>query len=195
MTQLRLGIVLTAALIALAALPPVAFAAEESLIPPGNSAVNQYTESFPTSSGDRNSDQGDKRSPSKVLGHRKAQRLEEQGPDGRAAAEVAAETAPVADSDSLPSAVGSFSGTDTPGGGGAEKPGPGAGAQDSPAGRGATDGAALNLNGSSGFGEVLGQATGATDSGEMGLLLPLAILAVIAWSIAFLLRQSRRAGP
>lgn len=40
---------------------------------------------------------------------------------------------------------------------------------------------------------MIGQATG-TSSGELGPLLPLAILAAIAGSLAFLWRRKRRTG-
>jgi hypothetical protein len=45
---------------------------------------------------------------------------------------------------------------------------------------------------SSAVGEVLAQATGTTSDGGTGLLLPLAIVAAIAWAIAYLLRQRSR---
>ncbi|HEU4736290.1 MAG TPA: hypothetical protein VFS48_04595, partial [Solirubrobacterales bacterium] len=49
-------------------------------------------------------------------------------------------------------------------------------------------------DGSSGFGEVLAEATGSS-SGETGLLLPLTILATAAWALAFLWRQRNRPTP
>ena len=45
--------------------------------------------------------------------------------------------------------------------------------------------------GSSGLGEVIGQATGSSSSGQLGLLLPLLILAVATWAVAYVLRQRR----
>ena len=47
-------------------------------------------------------------------------------------------------------------------------------------------------DGSSGLGAVLGQATGSSDSGQLGLLLPLIVLATIAWSVAYLVRRRRQ---
>jgi hypothetical protein len=47
------------------------------------------------------------------------------------------------------------------------------------------------VNGSSGLGEILRQATGSTSSGEMGLLLPLLILGALAWSVAYALGRRR----
>jgi hypothetical protein len=43
-------------------------------------------------------------------------------------------------------------------------------------------------SGSSGIGAVLGQATGSADNGSLGLWLPVAIIAAIAGSIAYLVR-------
>jgi hypothetical protein len=47
-------------------------------------------------------------------------------------------------------------------------------------------------HGSSGLGEVLGQATGSSSSGQLGLLLPLVVIGAIAWALAFFWRQRRR---
>ena len=183
----------TAVLLALAIAPTYALSAEEPLIPPGNSAVNQYTETFPTSGGDKDFEKGVRRPPRQVLGSRQAQRLEEGGKDGRAAAEVAAETAPAAISPSEASApedtAEGAGGTAGSGGGGA---GPGRQTNEEQRDR---NGGNAGASGSWGFAEVLGQATGTSDSGEMGLLLPLTILAALAGSIAFLLRRSRRIEP
>src|SRR5215213_9066338 len=79
------------AAIVLTTIPETAVAAE--VIPPDNSAVNQYTETWPTSGGNAKSD-GKPTSPKKVLGKGRAKRLEALGPDGQSAAEVAAATAP-----------------------------------------------------------------------------------------------------
>ena len=178
MKALRTGLGLLSAAIAIFALPSAAIA--QPLVPPGNSAVNQYTETFPTAGGNRDaeegSDKGD-RSPAKVLGARDARRLEARGPQGRAAAVLAAATAP------------SVSGA-----GGAKGD---AGTPDRRAGH-AGDGAggARSLaslpSGSSGLGEVIAQATGSSTSGRLGALLPLLIVAVIGWSLAYLWRQRKK---
>jgi hypothetical protein len=192
MTSLRTGFGLVVATIALAVTSAVAAAAEEPLVPPGNSAVNQYTETFPTAGGDKDFEKG-KRSPGKTLGDGNARRLEQQGPDGRAAAEVAAETAPAGEAQPPP-AAGVDSEADaggagaTGGGGGAVGGGQAGAAKPVPV-------EAADVNGSSGFGEVLAQATGSSDSGEMGLWLPLLILVALACSVAYLLRRTRRAQP
>jgi hypothetical protein len=49
-------------------------------------------------------------------------------------------------------------------------------------------------DGSSGLGEVIGEATGSSSSGGPGFLLPLAIVAAIAWALAYLRRRRRPAG-
>jgi hypothetical protein len=194
MRALKTGLGLTSAIIALIALPSAA--AAEYLIPPANSAVNQYTETFPTAGGDRDAEKGQgkhRRSPTQVLGRDNAHRLQAQGPDGRAAAQLASATAP-------PQAGGHPAG-----GGGGKGGGSGAGSgQLSGSGGGGpphsgdggqtkgANGAQSLPSGSSGFGEVIAQATGSSSSGQLGLLLPLIIAAAIAWSVAFLLRQRKR---
>ena len=47
--------------------------------------------------------------------------------------------------------------------------------------------------GSSGLSEVLGQATGSSSSGEMGLLLPLVIVAAVLGAIAYAVARRRGA--
>jgi hypothetical protein len=184
-TDLHPRIVLPVVAAALALAP--AAGAQEALVPPGNSAVNQYTETYPTAGGDKDFEKGDKRSPDKVLGKRNARQLERQGPEGRAVAEVAAETAPEesAGSGGGDTAAGTVSG----GGGGSGSGGGAAAGGDRKASTPGVD----EPDGSSGLGEVLAQATGSSDSGEMGLWLPLLILVVLGGSLAFLLRRARGA--
>lgn len=64
------------------------------LVPPGNSAANQYTETVPGPGGGMPSSEAKGGSPANVLGPSNAAKLEALGPDGRAAAELAAATAP-----------------------------------------------------------------------------------------------------
>jgi len=139
-----------------------AAAMAQRLVPPGNSGVNQYTETFPTAGGDAVAGDGGKRSPKKVLGAKNARRLEEAGPEGRAAAALVAATAPA----SRAVATGH-------GGSGGKQAG--------------------GVSGSSGLGEVIGQATGASSSGQLGILLPLAIVVAAVGSLAFLWRRRRAA--
>lgn len=60
------------------------------MVPPGNSAVNQYTETYPTAKGGAPASETGERSPAESLGARNADKLEGLGPEGRAAAELAA---------------------------------------------------------------------------------------------------------
>ena len=176
-----------AATLALAALP--AGAAAAPYVPPGNSAANQYTEAVPTAGGPKATDKGRQsksQTPNKVLGTRNTAKLDAQGPQGQATAELAAATAP--------SVVSAPTAATRPGGGGG---------QSSPS-NGATNGGSSDRAvpetgkpevpipaGSSGLGEVIGQATGSSSSGQLGLLLPLLILAVATWAVAYVLRQRR----
>jgi hypothetical protein len=189
------------ATIAILAVPAVAHA--EYLVPPGNSAATQYTEAVPTAGGPKATDpssQGKHQSPSKVLGGRNAERLDAQGPEGRAAAEVAAETAPVAivPAGSEGAAQTKHPSTSQPGTNGTGSGG-GSGANGEPDNSGsvapvrtATLTSQEIPEGSSGLGEVLAQATGSSDSGQLGLLLPLIVLGAIAWSVAYVLRRRKR---
>ena len=189
------------AVAALLALPGSAPA--ESLVPPGNSAANQYTETFPTAGGNAEAKGKGKVTPGDVLGSGNAKKLDSQGKQGREAAAVVTATAP-------PPAVGSAGGDDgesgggsggSSGAGGANDNGGGSGGGKAAGGKsaagggsGAASGAATvaDSEGSSGFGEVLGQATGSSSSGGIGLLLPLVVLASVAWAVAFFLRRRRR---
>ena len=200
-----------AAILLLALALPAASMAEEA-IPPGNSAVNQYTESLPTGTGHTDTEKGGKqvhRSPDKTLGTRNAEKLEAHGPDGRAAAKTAAETAP---STSLPVDDGEEEEVAAPpptndrgdsggGSGGADggKKAGDSGQQPSPKQDRADTGEAVLVNtqidepsGSSGLGEALGEATGASSAGELGWLLPLLIVATAIWAFAYAMRQRRR---
>lgn len=173
----RIGLSLLPA-IALLAIPSAVPAAY--LVPPENSAATQYTEVYPTAGGNRNVQEGGKGSPKQVLGEQNARKLEARGPEGQAAAEVAAETAPV---------TGTVTPPPPPSGGDRVTPGSGGdGAGEAPTRRQA--GAASDKP--SAIGEVLGRATGSSSSGETGLLLPLAIGAAIAWAMAYLWRQRKR---
>jgi hypothetical protein len=197
---------LAAALLAVLAVPAATMA--EEAIPPGNSAVNQYTESLPTPTGHTDTEKGGKkshRSPEKTLGSRNAERLEEHGADGRAAAEAAAETAP---STSVPATDSEEEAVATPpansgkgnGGGGRAAHSDDGGPSDREAARAGAGKAALvsaqieEPSGSSGLGEAFGEATGTSAAGQMGWLLPLLILAIAAWASAYAMRHRRRVG-
>lgn len=167
-----------------------AVAAAETVVPPGNSAATQYTEAFPTSGGNTKTNSGinGDASPAKVLGSGNAKKLESKGQVGHEVADLAAETAPVQVSSEQSPATKPTGGHHGSGGVNAVKPpsGGGAGAQGGDGGVSAGDG-------SSGFGEVLAQATGSS-SGQLGLFLPLIIIGTVIWSLNFLWRQRRQAG-
>lgn len=201
----KTGLGLLAATIAIFALPTAAQA--EYLIPPGNSAATQYTEAVPTAGGPKAtnpSKHAGNKSPKQVLGKDNAKKLDAQGPEGRAAAEVAAATAPVAVSGGGGSAPatpghasqekggnGSGSGGSSLNGGGSPADRGSGNAPGSPAGQEAIPASEQSPSGSSGLGEVLGQATGSS-SGQLGLLLPLIVLGTIAWSVAYVVRRRRQ---
>lgn len=181
--------------IAFAALVAPAAAAEAPVVPPSNSAANQYTEAFPTPGGDRKTDHSGRRPPRRVLGPGKARELEARGPDGRTLAAVTAATAPAtveaggAPTDVADRGAAAQGGT---GGGG----GPTSGPQDEPGGDGGGEASRTVAQpaGSSGAGEVLGQATGLSSAGQSAALLPLVLIATVLWAVAYLFRQRRRIG-
>lgn len=178
-----------------------AVAAAETVVPPGNSAATQYTEAFPTSGGNTKTNSGinGDASPAKVLGSGNAKKLESKGQVGHEVADLAAETAPApvaTEPTSKPhpksghhhqaSNAGGNGNGGSGGGSGSGKSQSGGGTQS--AGGGVSAGA-----GSSGFGEVLAQATGSS-SGQLGLFLPLIIIGTVIWSLNFLWRQRRQVG-
>jgi len=181
-----------AAMVASLALPPLASA--DSVVPPGNSAATQYTETFPTTGGNAEVNSGigagggGGRSPAKVLGPRTAHKLEDFGQEGSAVAALAAEAAPtVAPSES--SGGNSGNGGGNSGGHKSASPNP----KDATIGTGGAVNPSPALdasNGSSGFGEVLSQATGSS-SGEIGILLPLVLLLTLFGAIAYAWRQQQ----
>jgi hypothetical protein len=183
---LRTPIGLLLALTAILCPPPVASA----LVPPGNSAATQYTEAFPTAGGPkatRNTQHGGKATPGQVLGGGNAKRLKAQGAVGREVAEVAAATAP----GSIAKALGGATAQREAKLAAAGK------ADDNTAAGAPSDPAKVarwrqpEPQGSSGLGEVIGQATGSS-SGQFGLLLPLGMACVAVWSLLYLARQRKR---
>jgi hypothetical protein len=174
--------------------------ASAGLVPPGNSAANQYTETFPTTKGEEDEEGRKKRgvTPAQVLGAGKAHQLEDKGPTGRAVANFAAETSPTADGSAAggsgngkpDKSKGEKNGAGGPNGGDEGGPGGGGGAGGGQAPSGGT-GAAAASSGSSGIGEIASQATG-TSSGTVGLWLPLILIAVVIWSAAYVWRNRQQ---
>jgi hypothetical protein len=183
---------------ALAALALPAAAPADYYVPPGNSAANQYTETLPSAGGD-SAGKGKGVTPAQALGAKNAHKLEAEGPAGKAAAELAAETAPVVVEPS-PSDSGANNGGGNASGQnqGQGKDGNGSAGGGQTASTGSTPQTTTAIpvsssSGSSGLSSVLGQATGVSDEGSLGLWLPLIILATIAGTIAYRLRL--RHGP
>ena len=185
---------LTAAVATLAFAALAAPAAHgEEIVPPGNSAVIQYTETIPSAGGQKDAEgkQG-KAKPGEVLDDSTAHQLESKGKTGEEVADFAAETAPVTTSgqqqSSTPSGEGSTGGEKQQDQGGAAPPNGGGG------NGGGGDQAGTDLSpaeGSSALGQIAAQATG-TSSGELGLLLPLIILAAAGWAGAYSWRKRHR---
>jgi hypothetical protein len=178
-----------AALAMALALAPAAAGQEGEVVPPENSAAAQYTEAFPTAGGDKDAhaQRGRDLSPAEVIGPRNARRLERRGESGRAVAELTTETAPVVQgAPREDSEIAGGGGNDRTG-----RSGDGVGA----ARNGAT-GATVDVpeaGGSSGLGTVLSQAVGSSPSEGAGLLLPLLIVATIAWAVVYLSRHRQTA--
>lgn len=181
-----------------AALTLPAASPAEYYVPPANSAANQYTESFPGAGGESGGKRKDV-TPGTALGAGNAKKLESKGKAGKEAAEVAAETAPAqlttGDADNGSGQVDKSGGNKTSGkgNGGEEEGGSGSGGSggSSSGGKGGGSGngggganQVQQPQGSSGFGQVLGQATGAGD-GNLGLWLPLVIVLTLIGSVAY----------
>ena len=199
----RRQILAIAAASAVAALALPAAAAAEYYVPPANSAANQYTESFPGAGGESHGKRKQV-TPGTALGAGNAEKLEKKGPAGKATAEIAAETAPPQLVDSGSSSgddAGKTGGNGRPddkggeqgdgkdeGEGGSGAPGTGGSGGGSSGGGQGTTAKVQQPQGSSGLGQVFGQATGMSD-GNLGLWLPLAIVLTLIGSIAYWVRM------
>jgi hypothetical protein len=175
----------------LAAPPSAALAG--AVVPPGNPAAIQYTEAFPTSRGPTDAEHSDRHgsSPDRTLGARNAEQLETEGKDGRETARVAAETAPQTGGVQA-TGGGSGSGAESAQGDGDGGNGSGTSQTDGGKERAPSNVSAAD-DGGSGLANVAGQASGLDTSEGTGLLLPLVILAIVAWGSAYVLRRRKRA--
>lgn len=168
------------AVLALAAVPSIAAA---EVVPPGNSAATQYTEAYPTAGGPAKTGSSKRRlTPSQVLGARNAERLEARGPQGEAAAVLAAATAPPAAAGA--DTTGAEANRDSAEGRRAAPPSTDGGKPTTASG---SDGAKATA--SSGFEEVIAGATGTSSSGALSPLLLLLLVGVVAWSALYVLRR------
>jgi hypothetical protein len=158
--------------------------ASAAVVPPGNSAATQYAETLPGAGGEeapekdgdgeKATDQEGKGGESSVPASTAAE-LEELGPEGEAALNLANEGAPKQAKHQKKKE-----------GGGAANPG-------SPGGPASGSGGSSSSGGSSAVGEVLGGAAG-TSGGGLGFLQPLILAAVLIGAGAYLMRR-RRTGP
>ncbi len=162
------------------------------VLPPGNSAVNQYTQTFPTQAGNVSVKRNSIQAPKQVLGVDNTRKLDRQGAEGRAAAELAAATSP--------SSEGADAGGPEKEGEGdsrAEQRGQGAGGGGGGSGGGSGGSAAVGTasggEGASGLGSVLAQATGSSSEGGLGLLMPFALMAGLVWCVAYSWRRRQAA--
>ncbi|HZO06919.1 MAG TPA: hypothetical protein VFB52_11070 [Solirubrobacterales bacterium] len=185
---------IVAALALVMALPSAA--AAEYLIPDGNSAVNQYTEGIPTGGGEKDTEGSgqDDVKPGKTLGAKNAHKLESKGEEGKAAAELAAETAPptVVPEEESTSGDGGKQDDGKQNGKGNKGDGKDSEPDDNGSEEANTGGGVVSNDpgpgGSSGLGELVSAATGGSDGG-IGLLLPLTIFAALVWGIVFAVRR------
>jgi hypothetical protein len=157
------------ACVVLLALPGVAPAAST---PPGNSAVDQYLEALPAPGGNQPTSPGGGRDPARTLGDQNLRDLQALGPDGNAAAQLAADTAP------------SRRGPGTKETGGAESQSP------------AQNGGSASTGENGGFrlplGNLAEQPGGDSDSGGMGIVLPVILGGALALALLALLARRRR---
>jgi cobalamin biosynthesis Mg chelatase CobN len=197
MLKTRLALSATG-IVALFATPAAAAGVEEAVVPPSNSAATQYTETFPTSGGDKKTDKNpNQQSPSKVIGSHNTRKLEQHGPEGQAAAEAAAATAPstVETGPTTTTSPDQGASKNSKGGSGSSNTGNRTGAAAIGQATAVDNGVpppTAQPSGSSGIGSAIEQATGLSTSGQSGALLPLVIVATILCSIAYLWRQRQR---
>jgi hypothetical protein len=170
--------------LALAALGVLAGTASAAVLPPGNSAANQYAESLPGAGGNETPSGGSTQpgeggksgaqapSGEGAISPETAAELEKLGPAGKATLDLAAGTAP-----KPPKGTHSKNSKNHRGDGGAAGAAP----------------AVSGPNGSSGVGEVLGGLSGTSSSGGLGFLQPLLIALALIVAVAYALR--RRRGP
>jgi outer membrane biosynthesis protein TonB len=203
-----------AILAALLALPAGALAGEY-FIPEGNSAVTQYATSVPTAGGEKGSTGKEAKKPDKSIGTENAKKLESQGAEGKAAAELAVETSPEpvieAAPEPQPAPKPSHKHKKQPqkkkpqhkhsgaaaGNSGSQGGSGGSGHPAHPAHTaGEATGQTVNAgSGSSGTAEVAAKAIGIGSPGNFGVLLPLAILGSLAWAVSYAVRRRRHPLP
>jgi hypothetical protein len=179
----------TAVACILTVLLPAVSCAAPGAVPPGVSGANQYTETLPGPGGNESTavisgakqptDKKSTRAPAQALGAEQAATLESLGPEGRAAARLAADGVPAR------------SGGKNKGQGSGHPSGGGKGG----GGKGTTTTAVEAGDGSGAVNQVLGQVVGSSDSGGgMGLLLPLLIAMSVVAAAGYAVGRRRGAG-
>lgn len=183
---------------------PASAVAGQYYVPNNNSAVNQYSESIPTAGGDQSNGRGkptaEKHDSKQALGAENAEKLESSGTEGKAAAELATETAPEPVTEAAPEPTPQAKPAND-----AKKPqaatGNGQAQQKAPVEQqppANTKDSTLVLtagDGGSATGEVASKSFGLSSPGSFGWLLPLAIVAAAAWAGFYLGRRRRRPAP
>jgi hypothetical protein len=157
---------------------PAAAQAGEYFIPEGNAAVTQYAETYPSAGGEK-SGHGKQPTARATIGARHAKKLQAAGPEGAAAAQVAVETAPVGKVPAPATPQGSThrnAGGDAAGGTHRD-----AAPREVPLAKSTKPGSAA--------GEVAAKALGADSPGQLGVLLPVVLLASLAGAIAYWLKH------
>lgn len=145
-------------------------AATQQVVPPDNSSVSQYTETYPEAFGNTTiGDKGKPAHPTQILGGKNARRLEAMGSEGQATATLAAET-------SASPTTTSRSHLRTK-------------ARDHHGSEGRAPASRAELKGSSGLLEVIRQATGVSSTTQTGILAPLLIAVAIFGSMVYLWRR------
>jgi hypothetical protein len=164
-------------------------AADAAVVPPGNSAATQYSETLPGAGGEETSQKGgsgDKNEAAPgapAVSPETAAELKELGAEGEAILDLTNSAAPPRHADKQGSAKkGEKGGSEKDGALPPAGGGPGAG------------GSGTNVTGSSGVGEVLGGAAG-TSSGGLGFLQPLIIGLALVCAVAYALRRRRGDEP
>lgn len=166
-------------------------AADGAVVPPGNSAATQYSETLPGAGGEEARNKGGANPEEAAAGapavpSQTASELRALGAEGEAALKLANTTAP-------PHVAGEPGGKKGKKESKQEKQGTAAGGG-SGDGPGAGGGTGLKTAGSSGVGEVLGGVAG-TSSGGLGFFQPLIIALVLICAVAYALRRRRGAEP
>lgn len=143
------------------------------MIPPGNSAADQYSEGFPTGAGDESANTGRPPKSASPITAPTRQKFESRGASGSAAVELAIESAPFG---SGASKGGRFIETNARRKGVAESSG--------------SNDFGENIVGSGGVGEVVSETLGGSNG--IGMMLPIILLLVSVLAVFYTSKNFRR---